>query len=95
MGASPRAFSYPLRLLFSAPGTGRADPRKGDVRLSDRNAGGSNGPEKKGKKSAPGAAPRKKPARGSDIGRALRSVYDETLREDVPDDFQSLLSKLD
>ena len=29
-----------------------------------------------------------------DVGRALRSVYDETLREDVPDDFLDLLGKL-
>jgi hypothetical protein len=32
--------------------------------------------------------------RASDVGRALRSVYDETLREDVPDDFSKLLGKL-
>ena len=29
------------------------------------------------------------------VGRALRTVYDETLREDVPDDFLDLLGKLD
>ena len=28
------------------------------------------------------------------IGRALRSVYDDTLREDVPADFIDLLGKL-
>lgn len=28
------------------------------------------------------------------IGRALRSVYDDTLREDVPADFLDLLGKL-
>ena len=51
--------------------------------------------DKKGKKPAPKPAPRKKVRqRGSDIGRALRSVYDETLREDVPDDFRDLLGKL-
>jgi hypothetical protein len=33
-------------------------------------------------------------ARSSDLGRALRSVYDDTLREAVPDDFASLLGKL-
>ena len=33
-------------------------------------------------------------ARSSDLGRALRSVYDDTLRETVPDDFLSLLGKL-
>jgi hypothetical protein len=32
--------------------------------------------------------------RSSDLGRALRSVYDDTLREAVPDDFLSLLGKL-
>ena len=34
-----------------------------------------------------GAAP-------DDVGKALRSAYDETLREDVPDDFLDLLGKL-
>jgi hypothetical protein len=33
-------------------------------------------------------------ARSSDLGRALRSVYDDTLREAVPDDFAKLLGKL-
>jgi hypothetical protein len=32
--------------------------------------------------------------RSGDLGRALRSVYDDTLRESVPDDFLSLLGKL-
>lgn len=32
--------------------------------------------------------------RTSDVGRALRSVYDDTLRESVPDDFLDLLGKL-
>lgn len=39
--------------------------------------------ERGGKKQRPG-----------DLGRALRSVYDDTLREAVPDDFISLLGKL-
>lgn len=30
----------------------------------------------------------------TDVGRALRSVYDETLGERVPDDFLDLLGKL-
>jgi len=60
--------------------------------LSDERAGESRAPKVKGKRQMP---PRKKrPQRASDIGRALRSVYDETLREDVPDDFQDLLRKL-
>lgn len=33
-------------------------------------------------------------ARSGDLGRALRSVYDDTLREAVPDDFTNLLGKL-
>jgi len=32
--------------------------------------------------------------RSSDLGRALRSVYDDTLRESVPNDFADLLKKL-
>jgi hypothetical protein len=32
--------------------------------------------------------------RSSDLGRALRSAYDDTLREAVPDDFLNLLGKL-
>ena len=33
-------------------------------------------------------------ARKGDLGRALRTVYDDTLREPVPDDFLSLIGKL-
>lgn len=32
--------------------------------------------------------------RSADLGRALRSVYDDTLRESVPTDFLDLLGKL-
>jgi hypothetical protein len=32
--------------------------------------------------------------RSSDLGRALRSIYDDTLREPVPDDFLNLIGKL-
>jgi hypothetical protein len=32
--------------------------------------------------------------RSGDLGRALRSVYDDTVRETVPDDFLNLLGKL-
>jgi hypothetical protein len=28
------------------------------------------------------------------LGRALRSVYDDTLRETIPEDFLSLIGKL-
>jgi hypothetical protein len=40
------------------------------------------------------ASERNASKRRGDLGRALRSVYDDTLRETVPDDFLSLLGKL-
>ena len=70
----------------------------GNDRLSDRNVGESKSAETKGRKSSGsrgrdgGKARRGK--RTGDIGRALRSVYDETLRENVPGDFLDLLGKL-
>lgn len=60
---------------------------------SDENAGkneDSVGAKKKGDR-RPGA-PRKNQG---DVGRVLRSVYDTTLNEDIPDDFLNLLGKLD
>ena len=33
-------------------------------------------------------------SRAGELGKALRSVYDTTLREDVPRDFLDLLGKL-
>jgi hypothetical protein len=32
--------------------------------------------------------------RSGDLGRALRTIYDDTLREAVPDDFLDLIGKL-
>lgn len=40
------------------------------------------------------ARPKSPPKSPSDVGRALRSVYDATLGERVPDDFLDLLGKL-
>jgi hypothetical protein len=37
--------------------------------------------------------PRSKKA-AKDVRSALRSVYDDTLREDIPDDLRNLLDKL-
>lgn len=51
------------------------------------------GPDSKKNKPGADSAPRKKRT-PVEVGRALRSVYDETLREDVPDDFLDLLGKL-
>lgn len=39
-------------------------------------------------------AAKRRTAAADNVGKALRSAYDETLREDVPDDFLDLLGKL-
>ena len=51
------------------------------------------GDSRRSKKSAASDRTARK-ARSSDLGRALRSAYDDTLRESVPDDFLNLLGKL-
>jgi hypothetical protein len=70
--------------------------------LSEGHDGESHG-SGKDKASRSGRAPEKgdrvtdknkKKPRASEVGRALRSVYDDTLRESVPDDFMDLLGKL-
>lgn len=72
-------------------------PFEGDERLSEakRKTSGKKGASKDGGPSdterRPGA-PRKNQG---DVGRVLRSVYDITLNEDIPDDFLDLLGKLD
>lgn len=58
------------------------------VRSSDKPSGPASSektanPDKKGKKQRP-----------ADVGRALRTVYDDTLRESVPNEFLDLLGKL-
>jgi hypothetical protein len=52
--------------------------------------GGDSRRSKKSQASAQGA----RKQRSGDLGRALRSVYDDTLRETVPDDLIKLLGKL-
>ena len=64
---------------------------KGDERLSGTSkASGGRGPSGSG-------APDKKPKkdRNGTVGRALRTVYDDMLREEVPKDFLDLLRRLD
>lgn len=56
---------------------------------SDQGTGGDAPP-----RSARKAPPRRRGSAPDDVGRALRSAYDETLRESVPDDFMDLLGKL-
>jgi len=80
---------------MSAPRT-RA---RGDEELSARKGSETEGAghSRRSKKSKPsersGGGGRQK-TRSGDIGRALRSAYDDTLREAVPDDFLNLIGKL-
>ena len=43
---------------------------------------------------SPPADKKARKQRSADLGRALRSIYDDTLRESVPDDFINLIGKL-
>ena len=61
------------------------------MRLSGKQAGGAQDNGKRGVRPSKD----RKHDKANVVGRALRSVYDETLREDVPDDFLDLLSKLE
>lgn len=70
----------------------RVDPREGDERLSAKQGGKSAGAGKSGSR-RPSNHPKKR-QRTADLGRALRTVYDDTLRETVPDEFIDLLGKL-
>ena len=65
--------------------------RKGDKRLSGQ--GDGNGTRSTGKGANP-AKKRKSTDKSGSVGRALRSVYDDMLREEVPSDFMDLLGKL-
>ena len=79
------------------------NPREGDEELSankgsetkgaghSRRSKKSNAPDKSGGPAGRGSG---RNGRTSDLGRALRSVYDDTLREPVPDDFVDLIGKL-
>lgn len=68
--------------------------REGDERLSGKQQSESHKADggDSSVKSAAAKKDRRKPV--ADVGRALRSVYDDTLRESVPDDFMDLLGKL-
>ena len=73
---------------MSAPET-RA---RGDEELSAKKGSETEGAghSRHSKKSRPSD----RSARKGDLGRALRTVYDDTLREPVPDDFVKLIGKL-
>jgi hypothetical protein len=69
---------------------------EGDERLSGSDQAEPRDSEKgrddgKGTKVATKKQPSSRPA---DVGRALRSVYDDTLREDIPLDLKDLLGRL-
>jgi hypothetical protein len=73
----------------------RVNPREGGERLSGKARGKSDGGKRDGRPPTPPDEKKKRrTARSADLGRALRSVYDDTLRETVPDEFLNLLGKL-
>jgi len=81
-----------FRVAFVEEARSRA---RGDERLSGTKTGDAGGAGQD-RAQAGSRSRQQKPQkqRSSDVGRALRSVYDDTLREDVPDDFMDLLGKL-
>ena len=65
--------------------------REGDERLSGTSkASGGRGESDTGQ-----SENKKRRDKRAPIGRALRTVYDDMLREEVPKDFLDLLGKLD
>ena len=66
---------------------------RGDQELSAKKRSETEGADSRRSKTSH-ASDRGGRKRSSDLGRALRSVYDDTLREPVPDDFLNLLGKL-
>lgn len=69
----------------------RDNPREGDASLSGTDKSVKTDKEK----SSDEAKAKSRKGRDDSLGRALKSVYDETLREDIPDDLRDLLGKLD
>ncbi len=65
----------------------------GDRKADDADAIGADRDTESRTKAPRKDVPRKDKA--SPVGRALRTVYDDMLRETVPDDFLDLLNKLD
>ena len=65
------------------------------MRLSAKVRGEAEGGRHSGRSAKPADRDKKgRKQRSTDLGRALRSVYDDTLRETVPDEFVNLLGKL-
>jgi hypothetical protein len=73
----------------------RLCPREGDERLSAKKRGQTEGSQDNPRPQKPSPSERKaRKQRSGDLGRALRTIYDDTLREPVPDDFTDLIGKL-
>jgi hypothetical protein len=81
----------------------RKYPREGDERLSARKRAETEGAKdsRRSKNSAPSGTDSGRGGNGrggrkgkTELGRALRSIYDDTLREPVPDDILGLIGKL-
>lgn len=63
--------------------------------MSDKDRGELEGAGQRKRPVKPASPEKKaKKQKSSDLGRALRSVYDDTLRESVPDEFLNLLGRL-
>ncbi|WP_395000229.1 NepR family anti-sigma factor [Sphingomonas sp.] len=77
-------------------GSNETDPQSGaDPQIRRAGDGGAGEDKSQGGEKGTKVAPNKKPPRRStDVGRALRSVYDDTLREDIPADLKDLLGRL-
>jgi hypothetical protein len=73
----------------------RGVARARGTRLSAKKRGESDeGAHDKRSKKPPLSDKKNSKQRSTDLGRALRTIYDDTLRESVPDDFVSLIGKL-
>jgi len=73
----------------------RAEPaRGGDERLSAKKRSESDQEVQNKRAKVPSADKSVRRQRSTDLGRALRTIYDDTLRESVPDDFLDLIGKL-
>ena len=85
-----------LRHLNERLSTSRQNDRgaSGDERLSANNKSDERPDGKRDDPSVAASGKRRRSPPPADIGKALKSVYDDTLREDVPDDFMDLLGKL-
>jgi hypothetical protein len=71
-------------------------PREGDEELSAKKRSETEGAanSRRSRKSASSSGRGDARGRKNDLGRALRSVYDDTLRESVPDDILNIIGKL-